>query len=63
MNINWDSKVLVSTEPVIKNLQHLSIDNDTLISEAKRLSTYNYEIKYPSKSSQNAEDSIRKTML
>ena len=63
MKINWDSKVLHSIKPVIKNLQHLSIDSVQLVTEAKNLSGYNYEIKYPNSSNLKPEDVIRKTML
>jgi hypothetical protein len=34
-----------------------------LTNEAKKLSTYNYEIKFPNNSNQKPEDVIRKTML
>ena len=63
MKINWDSKVLHSIKPVINNLQNLSIDRGQLITEAKKLSTYNYEIKYSNNSNFNPEEVIRKTML
>ena len=63
MKINWDSKVLHSIKPVINNLQNLSIDRGQLITEAKKLSTYNYEIKYSNNSNLNPEEVIRKTML
>ena len=55
MKINWDSKVLHSIKPVINNLQNLSIDRGQLITEAKKLSTYNYEIKYSNNSNLNPE--------
>ena len=63
MNINWDSKVLHSIKPVIENLQNLSINHIQLTNEAKKLSTYNYEIKIPHNSDQKPEDVVRKTML
>lgn len=63
MKINWDSKVLHSIKPVIKNLQHLSINLEQLSTEAKKLSTYNYEIQYPNNLNLKSEDVIRKTML
>lgn len=63
MKINWDSKVLHSIKPVIKNLQHLTINLEQLSTEAKKLSTYNYEIQYPNNLNLKSEDVIRKTML
>ena len=63
MNINWDSKVLHSIKPVIENLENLSIDLAQLTNESKKLSTYNYEIKFSNKLKQKPEDVIRKTML
>jgi len=63
MNINWDSKVLHSIKPVIENLENLSIDLAQLTNEAKKLSTYNYEIKFSNNLKQKPEDVIRKTML
>ena len=63
MNTNWDSKVLHSIKPVIENLQNLSINHIQLTNEAKKLATYNYEIKIPHISEQKPEDVVRKTML
>ena len=63
MNINWDSKVLHSIRPVIENLQKLSIDHVQLTTEAKKLSTVNYEIKVANNNDKRPEDIIRKTML
>ena len=63
MKINWDSKVLHSIKPVIKNLQHLTINLEQLSTEAKKLSTYNYEIQYPNNLNLKSEDVIRNTML
>ena len=63
MSINWDSKVLHSIRPVIENLQKLSIDHVQLTTEAKKLSTVNYEIKAPNNQDKRPEDIIRKTML
>ena len=63
MNINWDSKVLHSIRPVIENLEKLSIDHVQLTTEAKKLSTVNYEIKVANNQDKRPEDIIRKTML
>ncbi len=63
MNINWDSKVLHSIRPVIENLENVSIDHVQLTSEAKKLSTVNYEIKVAKNQDKRPEDIIRKTML
>ena len=63
MNINWDSKVLHSIRPVIENLENVSIDHVQLTTEAKKLSTFNYEIKVANNQDKRPEDIIRKTML
>ena len=63
MNINWDSKVLHSIRPVIENLENVSIDHIQLTTEAKKLSTVNYEIKVANNQDKRPEDIIRKTML
>ena len=63
MNINWDSKVLHSIRPVIENLENVSIDHVQLTTEAKKLSTVNYEIKVANNQDKRPEDIIRKTML
>ena len=63
MNINWDSKVLHSIRPVIENLENVSIDHVQLTTEAKKLSTVNYEIKVANNKDKRPEDIIRKTML
>ena len=63
MNINWDSKVLHSIKPVIENLENVSIDHVQLTTEAKKLSTFNYEIKVANNQDKRPEDIIRKTML
>lgn len=63
MSINWDSKVLHSIRPVIENLQKLSIDHVQLTTEAKKLSTISYEIKFANSQDKKPEDIIRKTML
>ena len=63
MNINWDSKVLHSIRPVIENLENVSIDHVQLNTEAKKLSTVNYEIKVANNQDKRPEDIIRKTML
>ena len=63
MNINWDSKVLQSIRPVIENLENVSIDHVQLTTEAKKLSTVNYEIKVANNQDKRPEDIIRKTML
>ena len=63
MNINWDSKVLHSIRPVIENLENVSIDHVQLTTEAKKLSTVNYEIKVANNKDKRPEDINRKTML
>ena len=63
MNINWDSKVLHSIRPVIENLENVSIDHVQLTTKAKKLSTFNYEIKVANNQDKRPEDIIRKTML
>ena len=63
MNINWGSKVLHSIRPVIENLENVSIDHVQLTTEAKKLSTFNYEIKVANNQDKRPEDIIRKTML
>ena len=63
MSINWDSKVLHSIRPVIENLQKLSIDHVQLTTEAKKLSTISYKIKFDNSQDKKPEDIIRKTML
>tara|TARA_B100001778_G_scaffold326393_1_gene323022 strand:- start:20 stop:1000 length:981 start_codon:yes stop_codon:yes gene_type:complete len=63
MSINWDSKVLHSIRPVIENLENVSIDHVQLTTEAKKLSTVNYEIKVANNKDKRPEDIIRKTML
>ena len=63
MNINWNSKVLHSIRPVIENLENVSIDHTQLTTEAKKLSTVNYEIKVANNQDKRPEDIIRKTML
>ena len=63
MNINWDSKVLHSIRPVIENLENVSIDHVQLTTEAKKLSTVNYEIKVANNKDKRPEEIIRKTML
>ena len=63
MNINWDSKVLHSIRPVIENLEKLSIDHVQLTTEAKKLSTVNYDIKVANNQDKRPADIIRKTML
>ena len=63
MNINWGSKVLHSIRPVIENLENVSIDHVQLTTEAKKLSTVNYEIKVANNQDKRPEDIIRKTML
>tara|TARA_B100000941_G_scaffold283471_1_gene253040 strand:- start:743 stop:1723 length:981 start_codon:yes stop_codon:yes gene_type:complete len=63
MNINWDSKVLSSVIPVIENLEYVSIDVKKLDTESKKLVNYNFQFQSNSKSINNIDNFIRKTML
>ena len=63
MNINWNSKVLSSIQPVIENLTYISIDFEKLSEESIKLSGYDFGIKKDLRISDDPDNFIRKTML
>ena len=63
MNINWNSKVLSSIQPVIDNLRYISIDFEKLSKESIKFAGYDFGIKQDSSLLDDVDSFIRKTML